>query len=96
MNGLLLEFFGPDAPQPSVLAWSTFWMAVFIFRNAELNIEFERLRSWVIGKQPYDEHLKEIRELRQQLSESTKWLEEEIHASNLDERFARERKDDVG
>lgn len=95
MNRVLLEFFGAGAPQPGVLAWATLWTAVFIFRNAELNVEFDRLRFWISGKKP-DSPIDDLRDIRRELREATRWMEEEVHESHLDQGLAREWQDDVG
>lgn len=96
MNFMLIEFFGPHAPQPSAFGWSVFWTSVFIIRNAELNLEFDRLRSWVSGEPRDASPLEEIRELRRELRDSTQWIEEEINAYHTLSGFTGVREDDVG
>jgi len=86
MNYALVEFFGSEVRQPSPFAWLIFWFSVFVFRNSELNVEFERIRSWLgFSVSTNEKLLEDIKSLRQELQDSTKWLEEEINAYHVNE-----------
>jgi hypothetical protein len=37
-NLVLLEFLGPAAPQPSVLAWGVLWGALFLVSNFRIKL----------------------------------------------------------
>lgn len=42
-NYVLIEFLGPNAPQPSVLGWTGFWAIAFIISNLHLDFDWERI-----------------------------------------------------
>jgi hypothetical protein len=46
-NYVLAEFFGPAAPQPSVLGWAGFWVIGFIIANMHVDIDWDKLSRFI-------------------------------------------------
>lgn len=95
MNKTIAEFFGPSAPQPSVISWGMVWLTILLIRNLEMDIDIDRLRSWIGGYEQHDP-LKEIKDLRAELRRSLYYTEGVVDGSDINGGASGEREVDLG
>ena len=52
-NYVLREFFGPAAPQPSILGWAGFWIIGFIIANMHIDVPWQKIANFFDRERDY-------------------------------------------